>query len=178
MAGKTSAGELLAQLAGEMETRVNGLDADAAKARIKERHGLDLSTYELLTVASLVQAEAANAEEAPKIATVIYNRLAKDSTEWPLGIDASDAYGAEIEGVEVSAYRKTDGAYNTRRGKGLPPTPISAPGDYALEAAFDPAPGDWMYYVLTDAKAHTFAVTEAEFHAAKQICVQKNLGCG
>ena len=178
VAGKTSESEFLAQLADEMQTRVSDLDPAAAKARVKQRFGLDLSTYELLTVASLVQAEAGSAEEAPKIATVIYNRLAEDSTALTLGIDASDAYGAKQEGLELAAYQETDGAYNTRKVKGLPPTPISAPGDFALDAAFDPAEGDWLYYVLTNPRTHTFVVTDAEFQAAKQICVQKNLGCG
>lgn len=170
--------ELLDDLAAEMETRVAGLDPDAAKARIKERFGVDVTTYELVTVASLVQAEAGNAEEAPKIATVIYNRLAEDSTALTLGIDAVDNYGAELAGVDVAAFRETAQPYNTRRVKGLPPTPIGAPGDYALEAAFAPADGPWLYYVLTDPGVHTFAVTDAEFQAAKQICVQKGLGCG
>jgi len=178
VAGNTSEREFLTQLADEMQTRVSGLDPAAAKARVKERFGLDLSTYELLTVASLVQAEAGNAEEAPKIATVIYNRLAEDSTALTLGIDASDAYGAKLEGVDLAAYQQTDGAYNTRKVKGLPPTPIAAPGDFALAAAFDPAEGDWLYYVLTNPRTHTFVVTDAEFQAAKQVCIQKNLGCG
>lgn len=178
VAANTSEGEFLTDLAGEMQRRVEALDPAGAKARVKERYGLDLSTYELLTVASLVQAEAGNAEEAPKIATVIYNRLAEDSTALTLGIDASDAYGAELEGVDLPTYQQTDGAYNTRRVKGLPPTPIAAPGDFALDAAFNPAEGEWLYYVLTDPRTHTFAVTDAEFQAAKQICVQKNLGCG
>ncbi len=176
--GSTTEADFLGQLSDEMQTRVAGLDPDAAKARIRERYGIDLSTYDLLIVASLVQAEAGNVDEAPKIATVIYNRLAEDSTAWTLGIDASDAYGAEQAGVDLPTYQQGDGAYNTRRVKGLPPTPIAAPGDFALDAAFDPAKGDWMYYVLTEPRVHTFAVTDAEFQAAKSICVQKDLGCG
>ncbi|HEX2575494.1 MAG TPA: endolytic transglycosylase MltG [Aquihabitans sp.] len=176
--GATDAAELLGELADEMVERVSALDAEAAKARLREQFGVEVSTYQLLTVASLVQAEAGNAEEAPKIATVIYNRLAEDSNALTLGIDAVDEYGAERAGMEVGAYRETDEPYNTRRVKGLPPTPIGAPGEYALQAAFNPAVGPWKYYVLTDPRVHTFVETDAEFQAAKQICIQKDLGCG
>lgn len=161
-----------------MAKRVDRLDVEAAQERIRDRFGLDLSPYELVIVASLIQAEAGNADEAPQIATVIYNRLAENSTAWTLGIDAADEYGAHRSGIEIAAYRQSTEPYNTRRVAGLPPTPIGAPGDYALDAAFDPAEGDWMYYVLTDTRSHTFVVTDAEFQAAKQECIRKGLGCG
>lgn len=109
---------------------------------------------------------------------MIYNRLAENSTAWTLGIDASDEYGSRLTGIDIVTYRQSDEPYNTRRVAGLPPTPIGAPGDYALEAAFEPAAGDWMYYVLTDPRTHTFAVTDAEFQDAKQECIRKGLGCG
>lgn len=169
-----SAADFLDQLAGEMQTRVQQRDPGEALARINQRYGLDLTAYDLLIVASLVQSEAGNVEEAPKIATVIYNRLADDM---PLGIDAVDAYGAELAGVEVD-YEDTSSPYNTRRNAGMPPTPISAPGDFALDAAFNPAEGPWLYYVLTEPRIHTFSVTLEEHNAATRICVQKGLGCG
>lgn len=165
-------------LSSEMATRVERLGVDSAQARIQERYGLDLSPYELLIVASLVQAEAGNEDEAPQIATVIYNRLAENSTAWTLGIDASDEYGSRLSGIDIVTYRQSDEPYNTRRVAGLPPTPIGAPGDYAIDAAFNPAEGEWMYYVLTDPRSHTFAVTDAEFQEAKQECIRKGLGCG
>ena len=166
--------EVLGKLAVEMESRVASLDPAAAKARIKATWGIDLSTYDLLTVASMVQAEAGNADEAPKIAAVIYNRL---SRKMPLGIDAVDRYGAKLAGVEVDF---TDGTvpYNTRKRAGLPPTPISAPGDFALRAAFEPAQGPWLYYVLQEPRQHVFVTTDAEFLAAKRVCKERNLGCG
>lgn len=174
LGGSTSAAEFLNDLTDEMETRVGRLDVAAAKERVKEQWGLELSTYDLLTVASMIQAEAGNAEEAPQIATVIYNRLAADM---PLGIDAVDRYGAELDGTPVD-YEDTEAPYNTRRSPGLPPTPISAPGEFALEAALAPADGDWMYYVLEAPNVHTFVTTDAEFQAAKQRCIELDLGCG
>lgn len=173
----SSEADVLGLLADEMEARVSALDPAAAKGLVKEQFGIDVSTYQLITVASLVQAEAGNAAEAPMIATVIYNRLAQDSTALTLGIDAVDNYGAAQAGVDVATFRETAQPYNTRKVKGLPPTPISAPGDFALAAAFAPAAGPWLYYVLTEERVHTFAVTPAEFAAAKEICAQKNLGC-
>lgn len=170
--------EFLDTLASEMETRVGRNDLAAAQARIKAQFGIDVTEYELLTVASLVQAEAGNAEEASKIATVIYNRLAADTTQLTLGIDAVDEYGANLAGTDIGTFRETAQPYNTRVVKGLPPTPISAPGDFALNAAFEPEDGPWTYYVLTDPGVHSFAVSKAEFDQFKQVCVEKNLGCG
>ncbi len=166
--------EFLERIAREMETRIDNLDVDAAKERIRSTYGLELSTYDLLIVASMVQAEAGNAEEAPQIATVIYNRLERQIA---LGIDAADRYGANLAGTSVD-YEDSSLPYNTRRKLGLPPTPISAPGDSALSAAFNPAEGEWIYYVLTDPNVHSFLETDAEFQRAKQICIQKGLGCG
>ena len=164
----------LTQLAEEMQTRLGGLDVEGAKAKIKATYGLDLSTYQLLTVASMIQAEAGNPAEGPKIATVIYNRLRQDIA---LGIDAADRYGAELTGNPVD-FENADAPYNTRRRKGLPPTPISAPGDMALAAALSPANGTWLYYVLAEPNVHTFVNTKAEFDQAVQVCKDKGLGCG
>ena len=135
---------------------------------------LELTDYDLVKVASMVQAEAGTVDEAPQIATVIYNRLAQGM---PLGIDAVDRYGAALAGTDVDY---DDGAlpYNTRRRRGLPPTPIAAPGEFALEAALRPAEGAWLYYVLQEERSHVFVVTNAEFLEAKRICRERNLGCG
>ncbi|HRA35849.1 MAG TPA: endolytic transglycosylase MltG, partial [Acidimicrobiales bacterium] len=142
--------------------------------RLAEQWGLELTDYDFLKVASMVQAEAGNVEEAPQIATVIYNRLAQGM---PLGIDAVDRYGAELAGTEVD-FTDGDLPYNTRRRPGLPPTPIAAPGEFALEAALVPADGDWLYYVLQEERSHVFVVTNAEFLEAKRICRERDLGCG
>ncbi len=165
---------LLGDMATEMEVRLDRLGIASARESINSRWGLDLSDYDLLKVASMIQAEAGNPDEAPKIATVIYNRLSRGI---PLGIDAVDRYGAELAGTEVDF---TDGElpFNTRRRQGLPPTPISAPGEFALEAALVPADGPWLYYVLEAPRSHVFVVTDEEFLAAKRRCRELGLGCG
>lgn len=174
VAGATTEAEFLSQLTSEMGSRVNALDVEATQAELQADYGIDLSAYDLLKVASMIQAEAGNPDEAARIATVIYNRLAIDM---PLGIDAVDRYGAQLVGETVD-YEDTDAPYNTRRNAGLPPTPIGAPGDFALDAAFNPADGPWMYYVLTEERAHTFSVTLEEHNVATATCRERNLGCG
>lgn len=165
---------LLQQMADEMEGRLGRLGVEEARTRLSQEWGLELTDYDFLKVASMVQAEAGNVEEAPQIATVIYNRLAEGM---PLGIDAVDRYGADLAGTAVD-YNDRSAAYNTRRNPGLPPTPISAPGEFALAAALRPASGPWMYYVLESERQHAFVVTDQEFQAAKRVCIERDLGCG
>lgn len=170
---KTTDVELLQQMANALTDReaTMGLEAGAAK--------LGVSPYGLVTVASLVQAEAGNPDEAPKIARVIYNRLAVGQ---PLGIDATSRYLSIKTGDPVDF--ESSSPYNTRRNPGLPPTPIGSPGDFALQAALNPAAGDWLYYVRdvhNDAQGrpqHVFTASAAEFARAKQACHDAGLGCG
>lgn len=165
--------DVLTAMAQEMETRVAAMDIDGAAAAISQKWGIELTPYDLITTASLVQEEAGSPEEAPKVATVIYNRL---RDEMPLGIDATSRYLAGIEGGEPDF--ESDSPYNTRSQPGLPPTPIASPGEYALDAALHPADGPWIYYVLTDPGVHTFTASYQEFLDGKQTCIDKGLGCG
>jgi UPF0755 protein len=128
-------------------------------------------------VASLIEEESKVPEERPMVARVIYNRLRQGM---PLGIDATSRYEAEIEGRERGDIDFTsDSPYNTRRVRGLPPTPIASPGRASIEAALDPAEGPWLYYVLEDAEGnHFFTESNSEFLAAKQRCEDAGLGCG
>lgn len=165
--------DLLQEMADTMATRVAALDPDPDVAE------LGLSDHEVVIVASLVQAEAGNPDEAPRIARVIYNRLAAGE---PLGIDATSRYDSIITGDPVDF--ESTSPFNTRRRPGLPPTPIAAPGQFALDAAAHPATGDWMWYVLdvdTDAEGrpqHVFTASVDEFEAAKRACHEAGLGCG
>lgn len=165
--------DLLQQMADALSNReaTMGLDAGAAK------HGI--SPYQMVIVASLVQAEAGNPDEAPKIARVIYNRLAAGQ---PLGIDATSRYLSIIEGKDVDF--SSPSPYNSRKNPGLPPTPIAAPGDFALQAALHPADGNWIYYVRdvhNDAQGrpqHVFTDSPDVFAEAKRACHDAGLGCG
>ncbi|MFB6894030.1 endolytic transglycosylase MltG [Kitasatospora sp. NPDC056327] len=101
--------------------------------------------YGLVTIASMVQAEADNVEDMGKVARVIYNRLARNM---PLQLDSTINYALGRSTLTTSVTdTRLDSPYNTYKHAGLPPTPISNPGRQAIMAAVDPAPGDWLYFV-------------------------------
>ncbi|GAA0939567.1 endolytic transglycosylase MltG [Nonomuraea longicatena] len=118
---------------------------------------------EILTVASIVQAEAVRREDMPKIARVIYNRLER---RMPLQIDSTVLYGlGKSRTAATLKDLRTSSPYNTYRHLGLPPTPIGNPGEDAIRAALKPAPGAWLYFVATDPKKGVmkFTASGSEF---------------
>jgi UPF0755 protein len=136
---------------------------------------LNLTPYQVLIIASMIEKEAKLDEDRPKIARVIYNRLFFGMN---LQIDATVRYGAPDGVTEFSAMRQIPGPYNTYLNAGLPPTPIANPGRASIRAALHPAPnpppGDpvcqvlddptqgcnYLFYVLIDEQGgHAFAVT-------------------
>ena len=150
----------------------------AGQLQLEERaQSLGLTPYEVVVVASMIQSESRIDSERPMIARVIYNRLAQGI---PLGIDATSAYELNKPGTELTTEDlQNDTPYNTRINLGLPPTPISNPGEASLEAALSPAVGPWIYYVLEDEEGnHFFTESAAEFEAAKAQCEARGLGCG
>ncbi len=125
--------------------------------------GVTENPYEVLTVASMVEREAAVEGERPLVAAVIYNRLAQ---KMPLGIDATLRYGLGIPGTRplTKAQLQSDSPYNTRRFTGLPPTPIANPGLASIRAAATPAPVDYLYYVrIPGTVRHFFTADYGEF---------------
>ncbi|HEX5852282.1 MAG TPA: endolytic transglycosylase MltG [Solirubrobacteraceae bacterium] len=120
-------------------------------SQIARARDLHVTPYELLTVASMVEREAQIPGDRAKIAAVIYNRLHEGI---PLGIDATIYYAVEKQkGIATYARELTesqlriDSPYNTRTRTGLPPTPISNPGNASIHAAAYPAHVDYLYYV-------------------------------
>ena len=109
----------------------------------KSKH---LSPYDVLTIASMVEAEAATAHDRPLIASVIYNRL---RDQMPLQIDATTRYatGNYTKPLTTSELASPS-PYNTRIHKGLPPTPIDNPGMAAIQAAAHPAQTNYLYFVV------------------------------
>jgi UPF0755 protein len=128
---------------------------------------LGYTPAELMIVASLVESEAGRAEDRGKVARVIYNRLEGDETNGLLQIDATVNYAAdqELGAVPTTEDLEIDSPYNTYLNPGLPPTPIEAPGDAAMEAAANPTEGDWYYYVTVNLRTGEtkFAETYDEF---------------
>jgi UPF0755 protein len=122
----------------------------------------------VLITASIAEKEVAFAEEYPKVARVIQNRLER---EIPLGMDSINAYGLGKSGTELTAADfEVDNPYNSRLHLGLPPTPISNPGEAAIAGALSPAEGDWVYFVTVDLDTGETIFTSSydEFLAAKE----------
>jgi UPF0755 protein len=152
----------------QLSTQIN-LPGTAAK--------LGLTPYQVVVVASLVEREARVDEDRGKVARVIYNRLAEPM---PLQIDATVLYALGLPPQESVSFkdREINHPYNTYKIPGLPPGPIANPGRKSLEASANPAPGNWLYYVLTDPSGkHTFTNDYREFLNAVNQCIAKGL-CG
>jgi peptidoglycan lytic transglycosylase G len=121
-----------------------GLPAAAAHA--------ELTQAQVITVASLIQAEGGRTSDYPKIARVIYNRL-NTSPQIPLQLDSTVMYALHRYGIIATAQQiKVKSPYNTYRRTGLPPGPIDSPGNAAIKAALHPAHGPWMYFVTVNPK--------------------------
>jgi UPF0755 protein len=123
----------------------------------------NLTPYEVLIIASMVEKETVAPQERPLVASVIYNRL---RLGMPLGIDATIRYGLGVPGTESlrQSHLESDNPYNTRNRLGLPPTPIANPGLASMQAAAHPAETDYLYFVRKpDSDQHFFTASEAEF---------------
>jgi UPF0755 protein len=124
----------------------------------------NLTPYEVVIIASLVEREAALPKERRIIAGVIYNRL---RTGEVLAIDATTRYQLNnwTKSLTDADFERTaDSPYNTRRNAGLPPTPIGNPGQASMQAAANPAKHNYLYYVVKPGKCgeHAFASTLEE----------------
>ena len=127
----------------------------------------NLTPYDVLTIASMVEKEAVVPEERPLVAAVIYNRLREGM---PLGIDATLRYGLGIPPTESirRSQLESDSPYNTRRRLGLPPTPIANPGLASIRAAAHPARVHYLYFVRKpDHRRHFFTSSFSEFERYK-----------
>jgi UPF0755 protein len=123
--------------------------------------------YDIVIIASMIEREARFPEDRPKIARVIYNRLAKGME---LQIDATVEYAlGQWKSKVTLADLKHPSPYNTYLHTGLPPTPIASPGLASIEAALSPAKGNWLYYVVIDGQGHhAFTASYAEFLKLRQ----------
>jgi UPF0755 protein len=157
LAGTTSAQLVQKQLSAFAD---NWSQVDLKYARSK-----NLTPYDVLIIASLVEKEALVPDERPKIARVIYNRL---HARMNLGIDATTRYGLHVPGTKslTQSDLNSSNPYNTRNPNviGLPPTPIANPGLASMQAAAHPAPGDWLYFVRKpDRQHHYFTANYNDF---------------
>jgi uncharacterized YceG family protein len=134
-----------------------------AKVDMSYARRKNLTPYDVVTIASMVEREAELNRERPLIAAVIYNRLKQGM---PLGIDATIRFvvGNWTRPLRVSQLNVNSG-YNTRTHQGLPPGPIGNPGLASLRAAAHPARVNYLFYVVKPCGngAHAFSSTDAQF---------------
>jgi UPF0755 protein len=120
----------------------------------------NLTPYQLVVLASIIESEARLADDRPKVASAIYNRLAQNMA---LQSDATVAYGLGISGREPTAAEfKIDTPYNSYLHAGLTPTPVSNPGLPSLQAAAQPAQTPYLYWVADGCGHNHYAVTLSE----------------
>ena len=150
-------------------TTAGGLVADQIAAfrkafstvNLRYARSKNLTSYDVLTIASMIEKEAVVPAERRLIAAVIYNRL---HAKMPLGIDATIRYGLRIPGTKSLTKKAlaSSSPYNTRRFRGLPPTPIANPGLASIRAAAHPARVDYLYFVRKPDKRHHFFTADGQ----------------
>jgi UPF0755 protein len=141
--------------------------ANWAKLNLSFARSKNLTPYDVLTIASMIEKETPAPEERQLVSAVIYNRL---HAHMALGIDAALRYGLNIPPTESihESQLANPTPYNLRLHAGLPPTPIGAPGLASLQAAAHPAKVDYLYFVAKpDKKHHFFTASSAAFERYK-----------
>lgn len=130
---------------------IDALDFSSGRSAINAAYGLDLSDYDVLILASVVEREGLHAEQRAHVASVFLNRLAGkgDFSGRPyLESDATLMYetGGAVTAEDI---KNIDGPYNSYKNGGLPPTPICSPSAEAIRATLDPADSDDLYFYIT-----------------------------
>ncbi|MHC3467811.1 endolytic transglycosylase MltG [Streptomyces sp. 7R007] len=119
-----------------------------------------MNVYQAVTIASIVQAEAASKADMGKVARVVFNRLERGM---PLQMDSTINYALHRATLKTTGDdTRIDSPYNSYQRMGLPPTPIDNPGEEAMRAAINPPPGDWLYFVTVKPGDTRFTADYAE----------------
>jgi UPF0755 protein len=168
---KSTARDLVTQQLATFRQTFDRLDRKAA-------HRKNLSDYDVLIIASMIEREAQVAKDRRLISAVIYNRLKQHI---PLGIDATLRYrlGNWSRPLKQSELQQ-DSAFNTRTRQGLPPTPIGSPGLASIRAALNPAKVNYLFYVVKPCGngAHAFSATDVQFTKDVQAYNRKRAQLG
>lgn len=167
LAEKTTPESLLTAMVRTADKKFNGAPVSAGAQRNA------MNVYQAVTVASLVQAEAATPEDMGKVARVVFNRLERGM---PLQLDSTVNYALNRTTLKTTeSDTRIDSPYNSYQRMGLPPTPIDNPGEEAMRAAISPTPGDWLYFVTVKPGDTRFTSSHeehqrnvAEFNAAQK----------
>jgi UPF0755 protein len=146
-----------------VDRQLDTFERELAQVDLRYAKSKNLTAYDVLTIASMIDREAQLPKERAIVASVIYNRLSQGI---PLGIDATIRFatGNWSEPLKQSELA-IDSGYNTRTNQGLPPGPIGNPGLAAMQAAARPAKTDYLYYVVKPCGngAHAFSSSDAQF---------------
>lgn len=153
-------GETALALARQMVARFGTAAADVNLVR--GAAALGRTPREVVIIASIIERESAAPTDAPKVARVFYNRLARGM---PLGSEFTVRY----------AGNDPTNPYNTYTHTGFPPGPYDSPGEVTLRAALNPAPGDWLFFVTLKDGTH-FTNSESEFNTLEAQCKAEG-GC-
>ncbi|MFI6033463.1 endolytic transglycosylase MltG [Streptomyces sp. NPDC051315] len=145
---------LLTQMVDTANKKFNGAPIAAGAQRNA------MNVYQAVTIASIVQAEAATKADMGKVARVVFNRLERGM---PLQMDSTINYALNRFTVKTTAAdTRIESPYNSYQRMGLPPTPIDNPGQDAMHAAINPVPGDWLYFVTVKPGDTRFTADYAE----------------
>ena len=142
------------------------LDFDAGRANVNAAYGLNLTTYDVIKLASVVEKEALTDEQRPKIASVFLNRL---KAGMKLESDATIAY--VTGGTDAAADRNVDSPYNSYNNAGLPPTPVCSPSVASIKAVLAPATTDYLYFWITNSQEQ-FSTTYEDHQNSYNAAVQ------
>jgi uncharacterized YceG family protein len=151
-----TARDLVDQQLAAFRRTFDGLSLKAAERK-------NLTAYDVLIIASMIEREAQVPKDRALISAVIYNRLKE---HMPLGIDATLRYRLNNWSRPLrQSELKADSAFNTRTRQGLPPTPIGSPGQASIKAALKPAHVPYLFYVVKPCGngAHAFSASDAQF---------------
>ena len=146
-----------------VDQQLQAFKDNLARVDLKAAAKKNLTAYDVLIIASMIDKEVQVPKERELVASVIYNRLSQGI---PLGIDATTRYETENYTEPITqATLDADTPYNTRLNAGLPPTPIGNPGLAAIKAAADPATTKFIYFVVKPGTCgeHSFTASEGEF---------------
>ena len=159
--GSARAAALVRRQVAAFEQNISRVDMSYARSK-------NLTVYDVVTIASMIEREVQVPRERKLVAAVIYNRLKAGQ---PLGIDATIRYatGNWTEPLKQSELA-IDSGYNTRTRAGLPPGPIGNPGLASLQAAANPARVGYRFYVVKPGTCgeHAFSSSDAEFARDQQ----------
>jgi UPF0755 protein len=151
---KVTAEQLLSFMVDTANKKFNGAPISAGAQRNS------MNVYQAVTIASIVQAEAAAKADMGKVARVVFNRLERGM---PLQMDSTLNYALNRFTLKTTAADlRIESPYNSYQRMGLPPTPIANPGEDAMHAAISPTPGNWLYFVTVKPGDTRFTADYAE----------------